>query len=48
MSGPNVAVVVLDTLRADAFEDEFDWLSGVRFADAFRDLLADIEGGGRE
>ncbi|MFC7081415.1 sulfatase-like hydrolase/transferase [Halorussus caseinilyticus] len=35
MSGPNVAVVVLDTLRADAFEDEFDWLSGVRFADAY-------------
>lgn len=32
---PSVAVVVLDTLRADAFEAEFDWLSGVRFETAY-------------
>lgn len=31
----NVAVVVLDTLRYDAFEESFDWLDGARFTRAF-------------
>ena len=31
----NVALVVLDTLRKDAFDDHFDWLPGVRFERAF-------------
>ena len=31
----NVALVVLDTLRYDAFEEHFDWLSGVRFTNAW-------------
>ncbi|SEH46365.1 arylsulfatase [Halopenitus malekzadehii] len=28
---PNIAVVVLDTLRYDAFEEHFEWLPGTRF-----------------
>ncbi len=32
---PSVALVVLDTLRRDAFEDHFDWLPGRRYARAF-------------
>ncbi len=28
---PNIALVVLDTLRKDAFDDHFEWLPGVRF-----------------
>jgi arylsulfatase A-like enzyme len=31
----NVAVVVLDTLRKDAFERQFDWLPGRRFDNAW-------------
>lgn len=31
----NVAVVVLDTLRKDAFDEHFDWLPGIRFEDAW-------------
>lgn len=31
----NVAVVVLDTLRYDAFVDAFDWLDGARFTRAY-------------
>ncbi|MGQ3414366.1 sulfatase-like hydrolase/transferase [Natrinema sp. LN54] len=31
----NVALVVLDTLRRDAFEEYFDWLPGVRYPHAF-------------
>lgn len=31
----SVAVVVLDTLRKDAFDEEFDWLPGMRFENAF-------------
>ncbi|WP_440010351.1 sulfatase-like hydrolase/transferase [Halomicrococcus sp. SG-WS-1] len=31
----NVAVVVLDTLRKDAFDEHFDWLPGVRFEQAY-------------
>ena len=31
----NVALVVLDTLRYDAFCEQFDWLSGVRFTNAW-------------
>jgi len=31
----NIALVVLDTLRKDAFDDHFDWLPGVRFDDAW-------------
>jgi arylsulfatase len=31
----NVAVVVLDTVRADTFDDYFDWLPGVRFDRAY-------------
>ena len=32
---PNVAVVVLDTLRKDAFDEQFSWLSGLRFENAW-------------
>ena len=32
---PSIAVVVLDPLRHDAFEPEFDWLPGVRFDAAY-------------
>ncbi len=32
---PNIAVVVLDTLRYDAFEDHFEWLPGKRFKNAW-------------
>jgi arylsulfatase A-like enzyme len=31
----NVAIVVLDTLRKDAFDREFDWLPGRRFSAAY-------------
>ncbi|WP_324760532.1 sulfatase-like hydrolase/transferase [Haloarcula sp. GH36] len=31
----NVAVVVLDTVRADAFDEQFDWLPGARFDRAY-------------
>lgn len=31
----NVALVVLDTLRVDAFREEFDWLPGHRFEQAW-------------
>ena len=31
----NVAVVVLDTVRADAFDEHFDWLPGVHFDRAY-------------
>ncbi|MGQ5515607.1 sulfatase-like hydrolase/transferase [Halococcus saccharolyticus] len=31
----NVAVVVLDTLRKDAFDRHFDWLPGLRFENAY-------------
>jgi arylsulfatase A-like enzyme len=31
----NVALVVLDTLRKDAFDDHFDWLPGRRFENAW-------------
>lgn len=32
---PDVALVVLDTLRKDTFDDHFDWLPGVRFDHAY-------------
>ena len=32
---PSIALVVLDTLRKDAFDDEFDWLPGRRFENAW-------------
>jgi len=31
----SVALVVLDTLRKDSFDDQFDWLPGVRFENAW-------------
>ncbi|WP_436926710.1 sulfatase-like hydrolase/transferase [Halosimplex amylolyticum] len=31
----NIALVVLDTLRKDAFDDHFDWLPGVHFDNAW-------------
>lgn len=31
----NIAVVVLDTLRRDAFDEQFDWLPGCRFEQAW-------------
>lgn len=31
----NVALVVLDTLRKDSFDEHFDWLPGVRFENAW-------------
>lgn len=33
--GPNIAVVVLDTLRKDAFDKHFDWLPGRRYENAW-------------
>jgi arylsulfatase len=33
--GPNVAVVVLDTLRYDSFREEFDFLRGIEFQRCF-------------
>ncbi|MDF9744126.1 sulfatase-like hydrolase/transferase [Natrinema salsiterrestre] len=32
---PSIALVVLDTLRADSFNEHFDWLPGVQFANAW-------------
>lgn len=32
---PNIALVVLDTLRKDAFDDHFDWLPGTRHENAW-------------
>ena len=32
---PNIALVVLDTLRKDFFDDHFDWLPGRRFERAY-------------
>ncbi|WP_430505770.1 sulfatase-like hydrolase/transferase [Haloparvum sp. PAK95] len=32
---PNIAIVVLDTLRKDAFDEHFDWLPGRRFENAW-------------
>lgn len=32
---PNVAIVVLDTLRKDAFDEHFDWLPGRRYENAW-------------
>ncbi|ELZ19448.1 sulfatase [Haloterrigena salina JCM 13891] len=32
---PSIALVVLDTLRADSFDEHFDWLPGVQFANAW-------------
>lgn len=32
---PNIALVVLDTLRADAFDRHFDWLGGRRYDNAW-------------
>lgn len=31
----NIALIVLDTLRKDAFDEYFDWLPGVRFENAW-------------
>jgi len=31
----DIALVVLDTLRKDAFDEHFDWLPGVRFENAW-------------
>lgn len=35
MEDPSIAVVVLDTLRKDAFDEQFDWLPGRRFQRAW-------------
>lgn len=32
---PSIALVVLDTLRKDAFDDHFDWLPGTRYEQAY-------------
>jgi len=34
-SAPSIALVVLDTLRKDAFDEHFDWLPGRRFENAW-------------
>ncbi|QSG08239.1 sulfatase-like hydrolase/transferase [Halapricum desulfuricans] len=34
-AGPNIAIVVLDTLRKDAFDEYFDWLPGTRYEQAW-------------
>lgn len=34
-NSPNIAVVVLDTLRYDYFEEYFEWLPGTRFENAW-------------
>lgn len=35
MTSPDIAVVVLDTLRADRFRRDFDWIPGRRFTRAY-------------
>jgi arylsulfatase A-like enzyme len=35
MTKPNIAVVVLDTLRKDAFDEQFGWLPGLSFENAW-------------
>jgi len=35
MDRPNIAMVVLDTLRADAFSRSFEWIPGLRFENAY-------------
>nr|WP_226038799.1 sulfatase-like hydrolase/transferase [Natrinema sp. DC36] len=32
---PSIALVVLDTLRADSFDEHFEWLPGVQFTNAW-------------
>ncbi|MFC6763698.1 sulfatase-like hydrolase/transferase, partial [Natrinema soli] len=32
---PSIALVVLDTLRADSFDEHFEWVPGVQFANAW-------------
>ncbi|SEW11059.1 Arylsulfatase A [Natrinema salifodinae] len=32
---PSIALIVLDTLRADSFDEHFDWLPGVQFTNAW-------------
>lgn len=32
---PNIAVIVLDSLRSDYFEEHFDWVPGKRFMNAY-------------
>jgi arylsulfatase A-like enzyme len=32
---PSIALVVLDTLRADSFDERFEWLPGVQFTNAW-------------
>lgn len=32
---PNIALIVLDTLRKDSFDEHFDWLPGRRFENAW-------------
>lgn len=34
-TNPNIAVVVLDTLRKDAFDDHFQWMEGVSYENAW-------------
>jgi len=31
----SIALVVLDTLRKDSFDEHFDWLEGVRYDNAW-------------
>ena len=35
MESPNIAIVVLDTLRKDSFARYFEWVPGVRFENAY-------------
>lgn len=35
MESPSIAVVVLDTIRADTFSRYFEWVPGVRFTNAY-------------
>lgn len=31
----NVAVIVLNTMRKDVFDEHFDWFPGVRYEEAY-------------
>lgn len=42
MSAPNIAIVVLDTLRRDSFDKHFQWLPGARFDRAFSTSQATV------
>lgn len=41
---PNIAVVVLDTLRKDSFDNNFEWLNGQKYGNAWSTSHGTIPG----